>query len=42
MTWFPCSFTRIGVNVAKICPKVVTYFSYTQQLFVFFSSSMAS
>jgi len=25
-------FKLLGVNAAKICPKVVTYFSYIQQL----------
>jgi len=30
-----------GVNAAKICPKVITYFCYIQQLYVFFSSSPA-
>jgi len=41
MTWLYnyCSFTRIGVNAAQICPNIVTYFCYIQQLFVFFFSS---
>lgn len=33
------SLNLIGVNAAKICPKVVIYFGYVQQFFVFFSSS---
>ncbi|XP_025192704.1 uncharacterized protein LOC112592770 [Melanaphis sacchari] len=40
----PCaahSLNLIGVNAAKMCPKVVTYFGYVQQLYVFFSSSPA-